>query len=819
MKKRSILSILLCISLVLVTCTTGIFAGGMEVYAEDEDVYQLKVFETSDIHGYISEIYNDEREYRLSYISDKVKDVRGYGDAYRKDKAVLIDTGDLYQGNVMSNINKGSAISAAMNAMDYDAVGIGNHEFDWLLETVIDEDKTMRDYSIGNMAGPNYTPVTCCNLYQNDEKYPRCNDYVILDKVATDSKGKEIKVKIGVIGFADDYSSIISYNLFNGLGYEIKKDFSVVNGLAKELEESGKCDATILLYHGEAKEAANALGGETKVDLVMGGHTHKVARGETEAGVKYVQPSCNAQCYIDSTFGFTYENGEVKFTDVLFYSYNWTTDNREQMHKLPENMEYLDPTLLDITDIAVQESETVLNREVGYITESVLRNDYFPNTDNRSNTAGNWVTSIIRRAGNADVAMINSGGLRKDIVVTGDKRTITEGDIYEQFPFEEDMIYVYQITFEDLLEVMEYSMIPKAGRGLFSRMSGIKCYFDDRKVNALQLLDGNVVYINGKWKGDWKERELKMAVPSFIATTERSAEGYSNPLINWNETDKLVSKDMMLQEKAFEVLRNEAGVNDGYLYVDTVPYFTCDDISDPHWYLSADGDLTIEKELTEIPEDMFKDYSDQKEVYYEGTSDEWYAMNIEEKWLIESDDVYIVCTDKTIVASSYKDKGGGDTPTPDPKPDPKPTPVPEYSNEWVDGKWYNEDGSQTYSYTGSWKCNDKGWWFEDTGKWYPYECWQRIDGKWYYFDADGYMAESEWIDGYWLSANGAWEYEGVGSWHVNSKGWWFEDTLGWYAHAQWQKINGKWYYFGEDGYMLTNCYVGDWWVNADGAWE
>ena len=141
-----------------------------------------------------------------------------------------------------------------------------------------------------------------------------------------------------------------------------------------------------------------------------------------------------------------------------------------------------------------------------------------------------------------------------------------------------------------------------------------------------------------------------------------------------------------------------------------------------------------------------------------------------------------------------------------------------YSNEWVDGKWYDADGKQTYKGTMSWKCNDKGWWIEDSEGWYPQSQWVKIDGKWYYFCADGYMDYSEYRDGCWLGSDGAWveEYYG-GTWKQNSTGWWYEDASGWYPHSQWVWIDGSCYYFGADGLMLTNQYVDGYWVGADGA--
>lgn len=81
-------------------------------------------------------------------------------------------------------------------------------------------------------------------------------------------------------------------------------------------------------------------------------------------------------------------------------------------------------------------------------------------------------------------------------------------------------------------------------------------------------------------------------------------------------------------------------------------------------------------------------------------------------------------------------------------------PAPSYSNEWINGVWYDENGNNTYPGTLSWKSNSTGWWVEDSAGWYPVNCWQKIDGSWYYFDGSGYMVTSRYIDGYWIGANG-----------------------------------------------------------------
>ena len=140
-----------------------------------------------------------------------------------------------------------------------------------------------------------------------------------------------------------------------------------------------------------------------------------------------------------------------------------------------------------------------------------------------------------------------------------------------------------------------------------------------------------------------------------------------------------------------------------------------------------------------------------------------------------------------------------------------------YSNEWVDGLWYNEDGTQTYKGRMSWKNNSTGWWIEDTTGWYPKNQWQKIDGIWYFFKPDGYMASNEYYNGYWFNKDGSWDAQYYLTWKSNSKGWWVEDKSGWWPANKWLKIDGSWYYFNGSGYMATSQYVDGYWVGANGV--
>ena len=141
------------------------------------------------------------------------------------------------------------------------------------------------------------------------------------------------------------------------------------------------------------------------------------------------------------------------------------------------------------------------------------------------------------------------------------------------------------------------------------------------------------------------------------------------------------------------------------------------------------------------------------------------------------------------------------------------------SSEWVDGQWYDENGKADYKYKGTWKSDEYGWWFEDESGWYPVSCWQKIDGKWYYFTNLGYMDYGEYRDGFWLGDDGAWveDYKG-GHWMSNSTGWWYEDESGWCPQLKWLWIDGSCYYFEADGYMAVSKYVDGYWVDENGAY-
>ena len=158
------------------------------------------------------------------------------------------------------------------------------------------------------------------------------------------------------------------------------------------------------------------------------------------------------------------------------------------------------------------------------------------------------------------------------------------------------------------------------------------------------------------------------------------------------------------------------------------------------------------------------------------------------------------------------------------------------TDKWIQssGRWWyrHADGSYTRSgweYIGSkWYYFDQnGWmvtgWQKVKGSWYYMESngamvssgWKWINSKCYYFDKNGKMAANTWIDGSYVDASGAWvkdKKQEPDKWIRSSGRWWYRHGDGTYTRSDWEYIGNKWYYFDQNGWMITG------WQKVKGSW-
>ena len=111
-------------------------------------------------------------------------------------------------------------------------------------------------------------------------------------------------------------------------------------------------------------------------------------------------------------------------------------------------------------------------------------------------------------------------------------------------------------------------------------------------------------------------------------------------------------------------------------------------------------------------------------------------------------------------------------------------------------------------------------WYQENHHWRFYQDdkpalnWKQIQGKWYYFDQDGNRLHSTVYKGY------AFDQDGVmveNSWTNLDNQWYYADSSGRLAQNTWKKINGSWYYFDQIGSMLSNTAVDGYLLTKGGA--
>jgi len=173
---------------------------------------------------------------------------------------LLLDAGDFSQGTPFYNTFKGEVEVKMMNLLKYDAVALGNHEFDNGAEALAKILKRAR------------FRVLCANYdVTNSPLKGIVRPYTII---------KRNGAKIGIIGVGINPDGLISEKNFGGIVY--LDPIETVNRIAAQLKESKGCDVVIVLSHlgieydaREQKTDDCMLAAKSRdIDVIIGGHTH-----------------------------------------------------------------------------------------------------------------------------------------------------------------------------------------------------------------------------------------------------------------------------------------------------------------------------------------------------------------------------------------------------------------------------------------------------------------------------------------------------------------------------------------------------------------
>ena len=241
--KRIQISFLLCLALSFVF---SIFA---------QDTKELILLQTSDVHSRIEPInQKGDRNYDEGGFVRRAT----FLDRFRKEhkNVLLFDCGDISQGTPYYNMFQGEVEVKLMNEIGYDAMTIGNHEFDFGL------DNMARLFKMANF------PVVCAN-YNLDATPLKgiVKPYVILERYG---------LKIGVFGLGAKPEGLIQANKCEGVVYE--NPIEVSNEIAALLKKKG-CDVIVCLSHLGIQMDERLVAKTRNIDVILGGHSHTFMKG------------------------------------------------------------------------------------------------------------------------------------------------------------------------------------------------------------------------------------------------------------------------------------------------------------------------------------------------------------------------------------------------------------------------------------------------------------------------------------------------------------------------------------------------------------
>ena len=400
----------------------------------------IRVMATNDIHGQIYEETSVDNEGN-TYVSRAGidKTMTFLKNEKAKGNTLLIDQGDTWQGSAYSNYNHGGLLTDIMNYVQYDARTIGNHDFDWGLEPIETNAKKSYDgYT---------TPTLAANIY----------DYDFVTKTEGDVQQAQLGapsvcytfdgVKVGIIGTigSTDYSSQITSICTNNVKNIIfKKHIPIIKQEAERLRNEENCDIVILSHHGDQDDlTGNNL--NQFIDLALCGHSHQYEHFE-EGNLLYVQSQGNNRQLWEVDLKINLNSRRIE-DEVAATTYAASYIAREVADQ------DVDSTITGL--ITANYAQCLREVPLNDVVANNVTGSFGANA-----SAANLMAAAVYEAAEAegyDIICSYVNNARHDLY----NGEWTYADVYEAFPFEND-IYIMDITAADMVnEIGRYNYVCK----------------------------------------------------------------------------------------------------------------------------------------------------------------------------------------------------------------------------------------------------------------------------------------------------------------------------------------------------------------------
>ncbi len=502
-----------------------------------ENVCKLTILHTNDTHGRFW--HNDKGEYGMAAQKTLVERLRAEAKAAGSEVLVL-SGGDVNTGVPESDLQDAEPDFMAMNSIRYDAMAVGNHEFDNPL-TILEKQRQWAQF-----------PMISANIYDKTSGKRYFDPYKVFKL--------ESGLKVAVLGLTtEDTAQLVDPNNVQTL--EFRDPTTEAANLGKQIRDNKEANLVLAITHmghyengqhgsnapGDV-EMARALPAGT-LDAIIGGHSQNPVCMEPGTPDKYADFKPGDDCQPDQQNGtwimqahewgkyvgraqFDYQNGKLTLTQYDLIPVNLKNADgdfiQEEIVKDPE----LYNTLLTYQEKGQQELGVVIGA-----TDGVLDGER-ANVRNKQTNLGRLITTATAEKLSTDFGIVNSGGVRASIAA-GD---ISYRDVLTVHPFG-NTVNKATMSGNELLTYLGQVATKTANTGGYAQFGGIKMTVD------CQAKSVDIATIGGKAFDP--AAIYSFSIPSFSAA---GGDGYPKiDTINAGLVDAGVLKDYIAAKKTIQV--------------------------------------------------------------------------------------------------------------------------------------------------------------------------------------------------------------------------------------------------------------------------
>ena len=491
-----------------------------EEAAPQKEEADTVILHTNDVHGRIVEEKGVIGDAKLATVIEQER-------AKTNQTTLVVDAGDAFQGLPISNSTKGEARAKILNEMGYDAMAVGNHEFDFGL----DEVKKYKE--ILNF------PLLSSNTYVNGARLFEAATIVDKNK---DVAGDEFVV----IGVTTPETATKTHPK-NVKGVTFTEPIAEVNKVIEEIQAKALAEGKdykhyVVLAH---------LGVDTTTPVEWRGSTlaEALSKNPLLKGKRVTVIDGHSHTVESTTYG---DNVTYNQTGSYLHNVGRITYKSRQLLGNPSQIPAADAKKLEANPkIAAMVKEIKEKYDAENAVEVVSKSPVELNGDRenvrvRETNLGNVVADALYQYGQTgfshptDIAVTNGGGLRETIAKD---KPITKGNVIAVLPFGNTITQI-QVTGQQVLDMFEKSLgsilqVNKDGKtvldengqpllepsGGFLQVSGVKVYYDTNLPSGKRVLTVQVKnHINGAYEKLDLSKTYYLTTNDFLAA---GGDGYS----------------------------------------------------------------------------------------------------------------------------------------------------------------------------------------------------------------------------------------------------------------------------------------------------